>query len=172
MKDSNILKYFKNDVVKLNDKDAYEFYKKHRKYSCFGIDEYIKFKSIVGKIFLEIARAIKEEEDGVYIPYLGYFCGVKKRVRRKNNSLLLKKEVANAFFFPDEPIAKWNMQYTIKDRITQDISTSNIKYKPNFKLVESYMHHKADANLRLGYHAHAEDDINYNPKLRIINELT
>lgn len=170
-KDSKILRYFKYDVKTINDREAYEFYKQNRRRKSSALDEYHKFKHMVGRVFLEVINGVKEEEDGVYLPLIGYFCGVKTKTARKKNSLFLKNDVYKINLFPSEFLQDWTMDYTGRLKLNNYLNHSGKKYKPNFKMIESYQHYYSESMIRFWANSKIDEDVTYNPKIKLIDEL-
>lgn len=171
-KDNDILKYFNYDVVKLTDREAYEYYKKHRNFKGLSLDSYNKFTRMVGRIFKEIIKGIKEDEEGIYVSRIGYFCTIKKRTKRKNGSLLLKNDIYKVHFFPDKGLEKLTMEDTENYVLSMFINNNKLNYKPNFKLAEAFLHANAEARTRHWGRVDYTEEINYKPKTTIIDELT
>lgn len=172
LKDNDLLTYFNNDILNLTDRDAYEYYKKHRRKKSKGIDEYGKYKRLVGRVFKEIRKGLREDSEGVYINRIGYFCPVKVRSIKKKNSLLLKRDIYKLFFFPDEHFKNLTIEDAYNSTINFELNSTKLKYKPNFKLVESYLHYSEESSLRYAYKMKYDEDFNYKPKTTIIDELT
>lgn len=136
----------------IKSREVYDFYRKHRKKPCKGIDQYNYFKKSIDEIFAIIARMMVESEGGVYISGLGYFCFVKypkkcKDRKNKNKYIILKKERYFPYFFPDKRLKSWTMSEAFNFRIYYLKSKSESKeYKLHFDLCESYKPSKIESN--------------------------
>ena len=169
-RDSNIYEYF-GDVDNLNDREAYNFYKKNRKKPCKAINDFQKFQRAVARMFIIISEHVVKEEEGVYIPKIGYFTNIPVSTNRVYNSLLKKKKYYKVHFFPDCELYPWTMDKTSFTEINVRVNAKRTKYKSLFNLTEAYRL-SSDASIKLHNSRVDSEEYNYNPKFTYINELT
>jgi len=76
----------------LIDRDMYEYYRKNRKKTAKGIDQYKLWVKAINGFLITMKRLLIENENGVYLEGFGYFY-IEKKCERKRRISLLKKEI-------------------------------------------------------------------------------
>lgn len=168
-KSDNKIRYYFENIEQVNTREAYEFFKENRNKPIKAIDDFQKFKRGVQRIFMLIADNIVKEEEGVYIPRLGYFTNIPLAEDRLKTSLLMKKIRYGLMFFPDCEIYPWTMDKTAFFKVTSEMNMTRNKYKTLFSLTET---HRLFADSARKLYNTREKNYNYNPKFNYIDELT
>lgn len=170
-RDNNIREYF-GEITSLLDREAYDYYRKNRRRPSKAIDDYQKYHRAVARLFMIIADGIAEEEEGVYVPRLGYFTNIPKGKKRKRNSLTLKTTNYKVCFFPDYETYPLSMDGTGFVELMLKVNKSGIKYKSLFNLTYSYRLSNDEAKKRKDSRTSADQQYDYNQKFAYIDELT
>lgn len=114
----------------LSSRESYEYYKQHRKKVCKGIDQYNNFERAVNAIFKLIKKTLLENEQGVCIKDLGYFCMLRTKERKKIYAPYMKSILKQhtlrykykPFLFPDVMYKEWHMEYAFGNNIYYQLS--------------------------------------------------
>jgi len=130
-----------NDIT---SREAYEYFRKNRKFNIKAIDQYNYYKKAVEGLFFTIREILSESQGGVYIEGLGYFCFViypkkmkKKGKKLQNESLfrsIRKKNTYFLYFFPDLELEG----YILTENKYIPIEAKREDYKLHFNICQNY----------------------------------
>lgn len=123
----------------LTTREAYDYYRKNRRYISKTVDQYNYFVKAVNGLFETLSAMIVESEGGVYIEGFGYFCVIKRKNKRQRRakSLLLRKVRIDSYypyFFPEGVFQEWTMDRTFHANFRDNIWAQKNKWKIHFDL--------------------------------------
>lgn len=136
------------DYKDISSREAYDFYKKNRKTISKTIDQYNYFKKAVEGVIRTLIDLFLENEEGVCIRDLGYFCMVKtknkKKIKNPSSTSILKKYIKRyvykPYMFPDVMYENWSMEYGFSKNINVKIKRNSTKnYKMHKVICDSIM---------------------------------
>ena len=143
MKDNNQFLHYEELVTR----EFYELYKRRRRHVAKEIDQYKLFEKAVGGFLELLANSIVEEEGGVYIKGLGYFCAprrlnVNKKHKNPKATSILKKfstrEQHYPYLFVDDQLKGWTMNRGFTSTIIFKIRAQKKEYKLHFDVAYTY----------------------------------
>lgn len=125
-------------------KEAYEYFKKNRKFTIKAIDQYNYYRKAIEGIFMTLTDMIEDSQGGVYLEGIGYFCFViyptkmkKKGKRLENESLFKRVKKENTYFlyfFPDMEMEDFVLH---RDKC-EKVRPKRKDYKLHFSICQSY----------------------------------
>lgn len=129
----------------ISSKEAYEFYKENRKTVVKGISRYSCFKKAVEGMVSTLTKMIIENENGVCIRDLGYFCMIKNKnktrfINLQETSLLKRrgeKQTYTPYLFFDIMYEGWYMEHTFSKGFKQYLQKSKKTYKMHKQVCDS-----------------------------------
>lgn len=131
------------DTHSLSSREAYEFYRKKRKKSVEGINEYNLYKKAISGLFNVVSDMMVGSEGGVYIEGIGYLCNVaypNKWKDGKGKSLfqkIKKYQYYFPYFIPDVELKGWTMSDSFELKLERKLNSQDTKYKLHFDLVDT-----------------------------------
>lgn len=115
---------------KLINREFYDFYRANRKKISKSIDQYNYFVKAINGILEIVYNNILENENGVYLEGLGYFCFLTRGKRRKKRKSVFDKKVINdvkyLYFYPEEQ----NKKIYLYPTLSKD-PYSHVDYTPS-----------------------------------------
>lgn len=134
------------DYKDISSREAYDFYKKNRKTISKTIDQYNYFRKAVEGIIITLTELFLENEQGVCIKDLGYFCMIrtknKKRIKNPSSTSILKKYtrryVYKPYMFSDIMYDNWTMEHTFSKQLHIKLKqNTNKKYEIHKRICDS-----------------------------------
>jgi len=131
---------------KLTDRDVYEYYKKNRKKTAPGINQYNLFVKAVGGLLNTLKHLYLSSDTGVYLNRFGYICVImnpkltRNRASQYNHELksLKKRHSYHMYFLPDDEFKYWQMNRMFP-RKTNEQFIKNVNMGKKYQLMLSYI---------------------------------
>lgn len=132
----------------LTTREAYNFYREHRKSPSKAIDQYNYYVKAIRGLITTLEDMLVESEGGVYIDQLGYFCNlylgtaivdremVGYKFSRQNRYVKVHKYTP--YFKAHKDFEGWMMDRTFSQKYRLKLRESKINYKLNFDICEAY----------------------------------
>lgn len=136
-----------NHYADISSRECYEHYRKNRKRTAKGINNYPLFKYAVEGLFQLMAREFVKSKHGMCIRDLGYFGMLrtpkKFKVKNVQTSSILKKYSKRYLYrpvwFPDVMYEGWHMKGTFTENVYRKIRASSLEYKIHKNLCDGFI---------------------------------
>lgn len=136
----------KFEQKKITDRDVYEYYRKNRKKTAPGINQYNLFVKAVGALMISLKWLMLESQTGIYIEKFGYFCAIINPIATRNKcsrymldfKYLKKRHSYHLYFFPDEDFKRWQMQGMFAEKV-KDKFQFKVNEGMEYKFMHSYI---------------------------------
>ena len=119
------------------DRRGYNVYRQVRKKISKIIDQFNYHVKALNSYILEIRQLLIDNENGVYLDGIGYFClqSGYKRMRRRGSLFSREVKKTRIFFKPDEDFKDWKIYSTPFASLRDDAHEANKTYEPNLELL-------------------------------------